>query len=125
MSVQQTAIQVETASNGSNTAFSFSFKIFASTDLLVYTKPTGGSYTLKTLNSDYTVAFDSDAETGTVTFGSAPATGTVKIKRSLGLTQATVFPREGALPSGDIEDALDRVTLLAQELGARITALGG
>ncbi|MES2156146.1 MAG: hypothetical protein V4510_13510 [bacterium] len=115
----------EEAGNDSKVAFDFAFKIFASTDLVVKKKLANATYTAAlTLISDYTVSFDSDAETGTVTFAVAPVSGGggSYISRVTPKTQASVFPREGLMPAKTVEAALDKNTLQIQELAARLTA---
>lgn len=107
------------AGNGVKTDFDFSFKIFLATDLLVYVETSAGSgvYDLKDYTVDYTVSFNTAAETGTVIFAVAPADGRdVLINRSVPLTQGSVLPIEGKMPAKVVEDALDRLTLIAQDL---------
>lgn len=117
MAVTASYTPVETAGNGVTTAFSFSFKIFAQTDITVYVRGTGGALTTKTLTTHYTVSFDTDAETGTVTMLTAPASGEYcRIVRNTARTQGTSFPREGVTPAKSVENALDKLTLQTQEL---------
>ncbi len=122
MSVTSTIAVVETAGNGSLLAFDFNFKIFSSSDLVVKKKSAAGVYTDPLiLGTDYTVVFDTDAETGTVTFTVAPVSGgAANIARSSGLVQNTVWPREGVTPAKTLENAIDRLVLLVQELTARV-----
>jgi len=107
------------AGNAVKTDFDFSFKIFLATDLLVYVETSAGSgvYDLKDYTVDYTVSFNTAAETGMVIFSVAPADGRdVLINRFVPLTQGSVLPLEGKMPAKVIEDALDRLTLIAQDL---------
>ena len=107
------------AGNGVKTDFDFSFKIFLATDLLVYveTAVDSGTYELQTYVSEYTVSFNTAAETGTVIFAVAPADGrNVLINRSVPLTQGSSLPLEGKFSAKVVEDALDRLTLLVQDL---------
>lgn len=114
---------IEQSGNGVKVAFDFAFKILASTDLVVRKKAADGTYSDPlTLGVDYTVAFDTVAETGTVTFTVAPVTGGASnIQRSSDETQGTVYPREGNLPAKTTETALDKLTLIAQELNYLVT----
>ncbi len=123
MSVTNTSVYVEQAGNGVKVAFDFAFKILASTDLVVKKKAADGTYgAALTLNVDYTVAFDSTAETGTVTYTVAPVNGGASnIDRATALTQATSLPREGAMPAKSIETMVDKVTLAVQELTERVS----
>jgi len=121
MSVSSTDPITSSTGTGAQVAFDFAFKIFQTTDILVYVETFEGSgaYTLQTLTADYEVAFDSEAETGTVTFVVAPADGfSVIITRQLTVTQGTTLPLEGKMPAKTVEDALDRLTLLVQDVKA-------
>lgn len=122
MSVTNTTTLVATAGDGAETEFDFAFKIFAETDLVVYKKSAAGVYTLQTLTTNYTVEFDTEAETGTVTFLVAPvgSGGGALILRATSETQDTSFPREGLTPSKTIENAIDKLTLLVQEMQERL-----
>ena len=106
------------AGNGSKTAFDFDFKIFAAADLICYkgSAATPAVYTLGALGVDYTVAFDSDDESGTVTWVVAPINnGQSVIIGAVAQTQGTAYPREGALPAATQEAVADRVTCLVLE----------
>ena len=121
MAVTNTTTLVETTGDGGTLDFDFAFKIFAETDLTVYKSSALGVYTLQTLTTDYSVAFDTDSETGTVTFVVAPvASGTALILRSTAQTQASSFQREGSNPAKTIENALDKLTLQVQEIQERL-----
>lgn len=121
MSVTNETTLVEEAGNGSKTAFNFAFKIFATTDIVAYKKSAAGVYTLGVLGVDYTVTFDTTAETGTVTWTVAPVSGGASaIARDTPATQTTTFPREGVTPARTLENALDRLTLKVQELEKKL-----
>lgn len=104
--------------NGVTTAFAFSFKVISSSDLRVYleTGASTGLFTLKTLSTHYTVTFDATAETGTVTFLTAPPNNyRVVITRVTPTTQGTNLDIEGRSPAKTLEGMVDKVTMLAQE----------
>jgi len=116
MSVITEVNKVDYLGDGASTGpFDFAFKVFANTDLEVYV-----AGVLKTLTTHYTVALVSDGQggyTGSVTFVTAPANlAEVLIRRQLDLTQPTVLPIEGALPAKTVEKAIDRNTLLIQQV---------
>ena len=118
MAVSSTDFVVSYNANGVLVDFAFAFKIIAQTDLKVYeeTAASSGLFTLKTLSTHYTVVFDSTAETGTVTFLSAPGDlKRVVITRDTPDTQATNLDIEGRSPAKTLEGMVDKVTLLAQE----------
>jgi hypothetical protein len=104
--------------NGATTAFAYNSKIFVKTDLQVFQ---GG--TLKTVDTHYTVSGVGEAAGGNVTFLSAPSNGeAVVIVKAVPNTQGTSLPAGGPLPSSSIETALDRLTILVQQVAKRVTS---
>jgi Phage T7 tail fibre protein len=116
-----TGTYIQQVGNGVTTAFNFSFKILAATDLQVNLTINGLTGSNLVNGVDYTVVFDSIAETGTVTFTVAPVSGAlVNIQRVSDNTQQSGFPREGVTPARTFETALDKMTALIQEDQAAI-----
>jgi hypothetical protein len=101
--------------DGGTTVFTYDNKIYADTDLKVYVDGV-----LQTIATHYTVSGVGEETGGSVTFVSAPASGTsnVLIVRDVPDTQGTDFPTAGPFPSQSVEDALDKLTILEQQLGA-------
>jgi len=124
MSVAQTAERIsKQAGNGVTTAFSGSWKIFAATDLRVEKINAAGVYTGALTNGvDYTVVFDTDAETWTVTYTVAPVSGgyALVLGTEMPMTQGSNFPREGMTPAATAKNALDKLTVLVQQLRDRV-----
>ena len=121
MPVTDNARIVSEAGNGTKTAFDFSFKIFAAADLICYKVSAAGVYTLGVITTDYTVSFDSDAETGVVTWTVAPvSSGKSVIIGSVTQDQDSELPREAALSTKTLQDALDKLTVLVQELQEQV-----
>ncbi len=118
MSVANNARLAVEAGNDVKTAFDFAFKIFATTDLKCWKVSAAGVYTLGVLNTDYTVAFDTDAETGVVTWTVAPVSSGFSVIQGSELpeSQATSFPRDSAIPANTHRNALDKLTILVQQL---------
>lgn len=118
MTVSNLTNRVQFSGNGSTTIFSFSFKIFADTELVVTETVTAtGVETTKNLSSHYTVQGAGNESGGTVTMGVAPASGTtLTIKRELALTQTTDFLANDAFSSESLESALDRLIMVSQQL---------
>ena len=117
MSVSSTTTKNSHSGDGSTTAFAYSFKIFADADLQVIIRASTGAETTKSLSTHYTVSGAGAESGGTVTFtsGNTPASGeTVVIRRNLGLTQATDYVENDPFPAESHEDALDRLTFIAQ-----------
>lgn len=117
----------KTAGNGTLVDFDFAFKIFAATDLTCYKVSAAGVYTLGVLNgagaTGYTVDFDTEEETGTVTWNTAPVSSgfSVIIGDALEQTQTSHFPREGVTPAATLKNAYDKLTLLIQQLTERVS----
>lgn len=134
MAVSNTAVFVAELGNGVKTLFEFSFKIFATTDLLIYKETAPGVYTPQTIVGDWGadpdplpaantcfVTFDTEAETGTVTYSEAPATGLVSvIARNTPETQGTSFPAVAVWSKKIVENALDKLTMIAQEVDEKL-----
>ncbi len=126
MTVSSTTNRVSYSGNGSTTAFAFSHPFRLTADLVVTVRTTAtGAESLKTEGSDYTVSGTADSGTGgyssgTVTFGTAPASGTqVHIDRVVTRTQTSDFISGDGIPPASIEGALDKLSLSVQELDAR------
>ena len=122
MTISSTVTKVSFAGNGSTTVFAYSFKIFAATDLEVIIKTDATDVeTVQSLTTHYTVSGAGDDSGGNVTFGTAPASGTtVVIRRALALTQGTDYVENDSFGAESHEDALDRLTMLAQQLTEKI-----
>ena len=119
MTVSTTTLKASFSGNGSTTAFAYSWKIFASTELKVYIRSSAGAETLKSEGSgsaNYAVSGVGETGGGNVTFVTAPASGeTVVILRDTALTQGTDYQPADPFPAADHEDALDRLTHIVQE----------
>ena len=120
MTVSTSTSTASYTANGSTTTFAYPFKIFADSDLAVILRNnTTGVETLQVLNSAYTVTGAGSDAGGSVVFGTAPVTGnTVFIRRSLPLTQETNFVPNDPFPAEAHEDALDKLTMLVQQINA-------
>ncbi len=121
MTVSSTTLRNSYNGNGSQTAFSYSFKVFASTELKVYIRNTTTEVqTLRTEGSgstNYSVSGVGSASGGTITFVTAPASGeTVVILRDTANTQETDYLPADPFNSSDHESALDKLTHQVQEL---------
>jgi len=98
--------------NNCTKAFAYTFKIPATSDLDVFV---GGVQ--KTLTTDYTVSGAGVETGGTVTFVTAPGCGlAVAIVRDVPYTQATDYPENDPFPALSHEDALDKLTMLVQQV---------
>lgn len=118
MTVANTASRWDYNGDGASTVFPYGNRIFAAGDLKVYVDGA-----LKTLTTHYAVSgVDADGG-GNVTFTAPPAAGTrnVVIVRDVPQTQATSYPANDLFPARSHERALDRLTILAQQLFARVS----
>ena len=119
MSVSSTTTKVSYSGDNTTAVFAYTFKIFTASDLEVIIRSSAGVETIKTLTTHYTVSGAGVDAGGNVTFtaGNIPATGeTVVIRRNLTLTQGTDYVENDPFPANSHEDALDRLTFIAQGL---------
>lgn len=111
MTISSTLSRWEYSGDGSTTVFAYTNKIFADTELEVYS-----DNVLQTLTTDYTVSGAGVETGGNVTYVTAPASGVkVVIIRVVADTQAQDYPQGGSLPSGVIENDIDRRTIVSQQ----------
>lgn len=113
------------AGNDVAVAFPFSFKVFSSGDpYIVRTDPTGTESVLS-LTADYTVALNADQDAnpgGTITLSAALATGySLTIASSLPYLQPTDLTNNGGFYPKVITNALDRLTIFAQQLAEQMS----
>jgi len=106
--------------NGSTTAFPFTFKVFATTDVVVVLTDEDGIETTKTIITHYTVSLNADQDTspgGTVTMLTAPATGELlTLTSNVGNLQPVEITNQGGFYPSVINTALDRAIILIQQL---------
>ena len=133
MTVSSSTTKVSyTTVNATTHSFAYTFKIFADADLQVVVRDSSGTEVTKTLNTNYVVTGAASESGGNVLFkyntgtnsdahydGSTdhrPANGsTVIIKRNLTLTQGNDYIENDPFSSADHENALDRLTFIAQQ----------
>lgn len=117
MSLETTTNRVSYAGNDVTTAFSFPYYFLANGDLVVILTDADGLETTQTITTHYTVSGAGVSAGGTVTMVTAPATGeTLTIYRDAAITQGVDLRENDALPAENLEEALDRLTMIAQRL---------
>ena len=117
MTVSSTTSKVSFSGNGSTTAFAVSFYFLANSDLKVTLRKADGTEVVKTLTTDYTVTGAGNTAGGTVTMGTAPASGeTLVITRNVSLTQPIDYQPNDPFPANTHEQALDRLTMITQQI---------
>lgn len=112
MPVDDTDPRIQYTAPGGSHTYPVPFAFFDDTDLVMITTE-GGVDTTRTLGSDYTVA-GGDGSTGSAT-ASFNAGATVTIYRDVPATQETEFEDGDPLPAPNLNDALDKLTMLAQQ----------
>jgi len=116
MTVSSTTTKNSYSGDGSTTTFAYAFKIFADADLTVILRSAAGTETVQTLTTNYSVTNAGNANGGNVVFVTAPASGvTVVIRRNIAQTQTTDYTANDPFPAESHEDALDRLTFIAQQ----------
>lgn len=105
--------------NGTSTTYAYTFKILADADLkVIKTLTATGAETTLTLATDYTVTGAGTASGNVVlTAGSKCASGyTMTILRDMDVTQETDYVDGEAFSAESIESALDKNTMILQQL---------
>jgi hypothetical protein len=117
MTVSSTGDRVSYAGNGSTTVFSFPYYFLTDADLTVLlVVDATGVETTKVISTDYSVSGAGESAGGSVTMVVAPASGeTLTLLREVDATQETDFVENDALPAESLEQALDKLTMLAQQ----------
>ena len=113
------------AGTGAQTAFTFAFKVFANTDVLVVQTDASGVDTTQVLTTNYTVALNGDQDGnpgGTVNMLVAPPSGyKLTIGSQVPDLQGTQLLAGGNFNADVITTAFDRATIQIQQL-AELTA---
>lgn len=123
MPVSTTAVSETYNGNGSTVAFPVPFPFPDDDDLVITLTSVGGTQTVLTKGTHYTVA-GAAAASGTVTMLTAPATGeTLSIERVLSITQPYDPRAQGSFSAPALATALDRQTLISQQVDATLENL--
>lgn len=113
------------AGNDVAVAFPFSFKVFSASDLYVVRADSTGAETPLTLTTDYTVSLNSNQDSnpgGTITLPAALASiYTLTIASQLENLQPTDLTNQGGFYPKVITNALDRLTILVQQLAESVS----
>tara|TARA_R110002096_G_scaffold130706_7_gene280063 strand:+ start:7703 stop:8746 length:1044 start_codon:yes stop_codon:yes gene_type:complete len=122
MTISSTANRTSTAGDGTVTGFTFPYLFFATDDLtVILVVNSTGAETTKTLTTHYTVTGAGVAAGGTVTMGTAPASGeTLVIIRKEQFTQGLDLVENDPFPSNLVEQQFDILTMLSQQLDDRV-----
>ena len=111
--------------NGVTTAFPFAFKVFSSADVRVVLADASGAESDLVLGTHYAVALNADQDAnpgGTVTTTAAYATGyTLTLTSGLQNLQPVTLTNNGGFYPTVINNALDRLTILVQQLAEQVS----
>lgn len=103
--------------NGISTIFAYDFKIFDEDNLQVIEEDAQGVQVTKVLNTDYSVNGVGLDAGGSITFGTAPASGTkVYIRSDLDIVQLTDLTNQGSFNPETYETALDKAVRMVQQV---------
>lgn len=117
MTVSSVTSSQQFIGNGSTKVFSFAFKFFKDTDLVVFTTTTDGLTKVLTLGIDYTVTGAGNDNGGSITTTKAVAANTLlTVSRVLALTQPTDLKNQGPYFAEIHEDEFDRLLMQIQQV---------
>jgi len=120
MTVSSSASRNYYSGNGATTVFAYTFKIFDESQVKVIARAADGTETVKTLTTHYTVS-GVGTSGGNVTMLVAPASGTkLTLVRNVPLTQETDYTPNDPFPAESHEAALDKLTMLVQQLQEQV-----
>lgn len=110
--------------NGVTTAFPFTFKVLAASDLVVTKQTVAGVISVLVLNSNYTVTLNPNQETspgGSVTYNSLALNEKLSITTNISPTQPVDITVGTGFYPPIVEGAFDRAVLLIQQLIERVS----
>jgi hypothetical protein len=113
MTVSSTTTRNEYNGNAATTSFAYTFRILDQSHVSVYVDEV-----LQTITTDYTVTDVGVSGGGSIEFVVAPASGTgnVVFIRDVPVTQETDYVENDPFPAEAHEEALDKLTMISQQL---------
>ena len=124
MTISSTTTKNSYSGNNSTTAFNYTFYIPTNTDIQVIVRSSTGTETVKaegTGSANYSISGVGSSSGGTVTFVTPPASGeTVVLRRNTAKTQSTDYVANDPFPAETHEDALDKLTIIGQDLQEQV-----
>lgn len=117
MTIASTTNRNDYTGNGAVSVYSYTFKIFAITDLKVTKKDLVDVETVLTVSTDYTVSGAGDTAGGSITLtaGNLPSGYKLTIRRLRTLTQGTDIRNQGSFYPETHEDTFDILTMIDQQ----------
>jgi hypothetical protein len=118
MTVSSETKRADYTGNGSTTNFATVFRFLQNSDVkVILTVTATGTETVQTETTNYTLVGAGLDGGGTVTMLVAPPSGTtLTIKRDVPLTQGTDYVENDAFPAESHERALDKLTMITQQM---------
>ena len=122
MTVQSTTSRADYTGNGVTNIFAVPFYFLDDTHLTVYrTQISTGAVSTLHLNTDYTVTGAGVSSGGEIDVPTAPTSDQkISILRNVPLTQLTHYVENDPFPAASHEDALDQLTMVAQQLQEQV-----
>jgi|GEM_PF-2936144 len=121
MTISTTQRKIEYAGNGATTVFAFPYRFLLASDLSAVLVLADESTVPLSQGTDYTVTGAGDDEGGDVTLTVAPALGQrLVLFREVELTQETDYISGDPFPAETHERALDKLTMIDQQLQEQI-----
>jgi hypothetical protein len=123
MTVSTDTASASYTGNGSTTVFTVPFYFLVDADLKITKKSAAtGAISTLVLNSDYTLTGSGDTGGGSAILAVAPASGDqLYIERNVTAVQQTAYPPNSPFPAASHEKALDRLTMLVQQILNKVT----
>lgn len=121
MTVSSETAKVDYTGDGTTTTFPVPFYFLADEHLKVLTL-SANVETILVLNTDYTVSGAGNPSGGSITATTAPAAGVqLTIVRNVPFTQETDYQPNDPFPAASHEEALDKLTMEAQQLNEELS----
>lgn len=125
MALDETRRRTLYEGDGTVTQFAFSFVVFQTSDIAVYSSTDGGDTEVQlSFEQEYTVALNADQDNspgGTVTLTQAPAAGTrIAITSAIPETQPMVLTTHDGFDPRVLNQSADRAVALIQQLTEKI-----
>jgi hypothetical protein len=114
MTISSTSSREDYIGNGATATYSYGFRIFNATELLLTVRDTSDNETTLVKDTDYTV--DTVAKTITLTAGNLTTDYVLTIRRVLPLTQPTQFRNIGDFHPESHENMADRLCMEIQQV---------
>lgn len=120
MSVPNDSLPISYTLSGSGQTLSVPDHFIEDADLLVQSKDSSDVVTTLVLNTDYTVTGAGLALGGSITLTAGTAGEVVTISRNDAILQQASLTGSGQFPSGTVTQMVDRLTMLVQQINAKV-----